>query len=414
MIKIEKQLPGFADYGKLLGYTPETSLFLDIETTGLSPASTTLYMIGMAAMNGDGQNWRLIQWMAENREEEPLLLAEFLRFLEPYDTLIHFNGTTFDLPYLAAKLEQFKMGNTLLEKKSLDLYRIFRPFKTIFGLTRMNQETLQAFLGQQRSDPLNGKALIPVWRKYAKKPDPALADMLLLHNQEDLCGMTSLLCLCAYPALFDGKVSPKSCRLQDNSLVITLHLEYPLPQNIQVSRLVVPNRRNIPTKDCTSGRTQASHTADDPDRHSLSISAADNSEQYPQASAGEENWCPQTGQYLLTTNFTDAVLEIPAFRGELLYFFPNYQDYYYLPLERQAVHRSVAAFVDREHRVPAKRSNCFTRKTSTFLPQPDKLVTPLFVPYYRSRDLYFEYTENYELHPELLNDYIKAVLKLFL
>lgn len=407
MIKIEKQLPGFDDYGKLLGYTPKTSLFLDIETTGLSPSSTTLYMIGTITMDDDCQTWRLTQWMAENREEESLLLAEFLRFLESYDTLIHFNGTTFDLPYLTAKLEQFKMENTLSKKKSLDLYRIFRPFKTIFGLTHMNQETLQAFLGQQRADPLNGKALIPVWRKYAKKPDPALADTLLLHNQEDLCGMTSLLCLCAYSALFDGKVSPKSCRLHDNSLVVVLHLEYPLPQNIQISLPVShktnPTRRNTLTEDSADWSSQISPAADAPDQDPQSDSAADSLKQHPQA-----------GQYVLTTDFTNTTLEIPAFQGELLYFFLNYRDYYYLPLERQAVHRSVAAFVDREHRVPAKRSNCFTRKNSIFLPQPSRIVTPLFVPYYRSRDLYFEYTENYELHPELLSDYIKAILKSFL
>ncbi len=402
MIKIEKQLPGFTDYGRLLGYTPKTSLFLDIETTGLSPASTTLYMIGMAAMDDNGQTWRLTQWMAENKQEEPLLLSEFLRFLEPYDTLIHFNGITFDLFYLEEKLKQFQMASPLSEKKSLDLYRIFRPLKSLLGLNHMDQRTLQSFLGQKRSDPYNGKSLISVWHQYAAGPDPALADMLLLHNQEDLCGMTSLLGLSTYQALLDGMFSVKSCKFQDNSAVITLSLKYPLPQNIQTGRPVIPGRRNISAKDCTSRRSETSSAAAVPDLFSQHDSAADSSKQrLPSA------------QYVLMTNFTSAALEIPAFEGELLYFFPDYRDYYYLPLERQAVHRSVAAFVDRKHRVPAKRSNCFTRKTSTFLPQPDRLVTPLFVPYYRSRDLYFEYTKNYELHPELLGDYVKAVLKLF-
>ena len=167
MLKFEKKLPAFDTFAQLLGYTPETSLFLDIETTGLSPAVTTLCLIGVIAQKDDGGTWRLTQWMAENRQEEPLILAEFADLLKSCDTLIHFNGANFDLPYLREKLKQFEMPDALSDKKSLDLYRIFRPLKPLLGLAHMNQKTLQTFLGEKRSDPLSGKALIPLWHRYA-------------------------------------------------------------------------------------------------------------------------------------------------------------------------------------------------------------------------------------------------------
>ena len=218
--------------------------------------------------------------------------------------------------------------------------------------------------------------------------------MLLLHNQEDLSGLISLSDLCAYQSLLNGKFTVKSCRLRDDSAALTLRLEYPLPQNIQAAYPLRKkaaasrqntSRKNLPASDSSSG-----------------------------SGPNDADWNPQTRFYVLNTDFSSASLEIPVFRGELLYFFPNYRDYYYLPLERQAIHRSVAAFVDRKHRTPAKPSNCCVRKTGVFLPQPSELVTPAFVPYYRSGERYFEYRENYENQPELLADYAKAVLKLFL
>ena len=77
-------------------------LFLDIETTGLSAATSSLYLIGCAFFK-DG-NWQIQQWFAQSAEEEPELLKAFFSFAENYSYLIHYNGNSFDLPYLRKKL----------------------------------------------------------------------------------------------------------------------------------------------------------------------------------------------------------------------------------------------------------------------------------------------------------------------
>ena len=51
-------------------------LFLDIETTGFSAKSSNLYLIGCSYYE-DGE-WQLIQWLAENYEEENEVLKAFL------------------------------------------------------------------------------------------------------------------------------------------------------------------------------------------------------------------------------------------------------------------------------------------------------------------------------------------------
>jgi hypothetical protein len=104
------------------------------------------------------------------------------------------------------------------------------------------------------------------------------------------------------------------------------------------------------------------------------------------------------------------VLRIPVFMGELRYFLPDYQDYYYLPDEDMAVHKSVAAFVDRKFRKPARPANCYTRKSGQFLPQYEGIVKPEFRREYRDKISYFALPEDFCSSQELLCRYTDHVL----
>ena len=72
----------------------EDSVFFDIETTGFSPANTTLYLIGCARRKGN--IICIDQFFADTPDEEHLILAAFLELLKPYRTLITFNGLGFE------------------------------------------------------------------------------------------------------------------------------------------------------------------------------------------------------------------------------------------------------------------------------------------------------------------------------
>ena len=52
---------------------PEKLLFVDIETTGLSPADSQIYMIGcLYIKNG---TWRTVQFFADNTGEEEAVIV---------------------------------------------------------------------------------------------------------------------------------------------------------------------------------------------------------------------------------------------------------------------------------------------------------------------------------------------------
>ena len=92
------------------------------------------------------------------------------------------------------------------------------------------------------------------------------------------------------------------------------------------------------------------------------------------------------------------------------YFYSNYKDYYYLPEEDVALHKSVASFVDKEHRTQATAATCYTRKYATYLPQWDIFMEPFFKRDYKSKELFFELTEEMKTDRDFFSRYAQYLL----
>ena len=107
---------------------------------------------------------------------------------------------------------------------------------------------------------------------------------------------------------------------------------------------------------------------------------------------------------------TEAQLRVPIYEEEMKYFYTNYRDYYYLPTEDVALHRSVASFVDHEHRVAATAATCYTRKYSCYLPQWNVLIEPFFKRDYKSKELFFELTDELKKNRQAFTSYANHIL----
>ena len=105
-------------------------------------------------------------------------------------------------------------------------------------------------------------------------------------------------------------------------------------------------------------------------------------------------------------------LRVPLYEEEFKYFYSNYMNYYYLPIEDMAVHKSIASFVDRENRVQAKASNCYTRKQGLYLQQWDVLFEPCFKRDYEDPDLFFEVTPALKQDRNAFQIYALHILKM--
>ena len=90
-----------SDLGLLGLCDPEHTVFLDIETTGLS-ASAPLFMVGMLLPASSGL--RLCQIFARDYDEEPAVLEEAVARLSSAHAVVTYNGRCFDVPFIHRRL----------------------------------------------------------------------------------------------------------------------------------------------------------------------------------------------------------------------------------------------------------------------------------------------------------------------
>ena len=85
------------------------SLIFDIETMGFS--SVPIILIGLARINND--KLMIEQYLSRNTKEEPAILEAFASHLREVDTVITFNGTRFDIPFVEDRFSHHKMKGSL-------------------------------------------------------------------------------------------------------------------------------------------------------------------------------------------------------------------------------------------------------------------------------------------------------------
>lgn len=346
---------------------PKQTLFIDIETTGLYVRSSNLYMIGCAYLDEDNDkpaHWCSIQWLATNYEDEVNVLKEFVTFAKAYHYLIHFNGNQFDIPYLQNKLQQYNIPFCFDDFEGIDIYRRLSPYKTFLKLPNCKQKTIENFVtATVREDQYTGGELIDIYHEYVLNHDEEKEHFLLLHNEEDVKGMLEIVAALAIPDLFLLQV--KVTKVQANY--------YKDVNQTQCSEIIMNLKLPTPLP------TEISYGAND---------------------------CYFTGCG------GEGKLRVPIYEGELKYFYSNYKDYYYLPKEDLAIHKSVASFVDKNYRRQATARTCYTRKISSYLTQWDILFTPFFKKDYEDKNLFFELTDELKTQREAFNLYAHHVLEM--
>ncbi len=345
-------------------YAPLTKiLFLDIETTGLSPSNSQLYMIGLAYYENGA--WCIEQWMATRGTEERELLIKLSQFLPRFTHIIHFNGNRFDIPYLTEKAAELFVKLSFEDYEGIDIYKRVSAIKQLLVLPDCRQKTIEQFLGINRIDKYSGGELIQIYKAYVDAPNDSMLTLLIQHNYDDMKGMLDILPILSYCEICDTDslvtrvemlkshtVTGKECY----ELVMTLKLPIELPKKL------------------------FSHF---------------------------------DGNFL-TAEGTRATLKVPVFEQELKFYYSNYKEYYYIPSMDAAYHKSVASHVDASMREQATAYNCYTRKDSLFLKQYDILVEPFFKKDYKDKETYFEISDETKVNRQLFTYYGKHILNVII
>lgn len=281
----------------------EEILFFDIETTGLSPKASSLYMTGAMFFDGKCCSWKLRQFFADNYKSEAEIIKSFLEILGRYKYLYHFNGKTFDIPYILNKCEKhgikpdshcMSILNDTDGIYSIDILALIRPLKKLLAIQKASQAALERWLGIMRKDQYDGGQMVPVYSRYmqyktiANGKAPELERLLLLHNHDDIKHMLDVCSILSYRDLFSGV----------NDIAITDIT----PGNRNGKCINIYFSHNVPVP------KKAIITKPFPASREKTVSA---------------------GELYIELEKNSAILSVPLFYGNLKCFYPDYKNYYY-------------------------------------------------------------------------------------
>ena len=307
------------------------ALFVDIETTGLSPKYHFCYLIGCCGRQED----RLIltQFFCDCPEDEAVILKTFDTFTQSYDRVITFNGKHFDLPFLEKRCLSYRLPASFSVMEHTDIYRECQRLKKPLALISCRQKAIEEFLGIHREDSFDGGSLIPVYEEYVKERDPRRLNLLKLHNFEDVLGMIRLIPILSYQR------TPEEIRVTDvedcgSELLIRGNLCIQLPTPIRLR---------------------------------------------------------QEGIYCILEGGTFRI-SLPLIPGPLRYYLKDYRKYDYLPLEDRIIPKTLSKYVDASRKTPATPQTCCLSQEGRFFPllaefQPEE-GTYLFRRSYEDRRQY--------------------------
>ena len=174
---------------------------------------------------------------------------------------------------------------------------------------------------------------------------------LLQHNFEDIGDMLALSDILAYTDLLDGHFYIEATNTDEKYLLINITLPSPLPKRL--------------TK----------------------------------------------GMDHITMNGIDKqlIVKVPILEDSIRFYFKDYKNYYFLPAEDKAIHKSIATYVDKEYRIKATPKTCYVNHKGLFILQYDKKYQGYKYNYEDSYS-YLELNEDFLNNKSLLHSYVRALL----
>lgn len=180
-----------ANDSDLQDFTPETAVFMDTETTGLAGGSGTVaFLVGVGYFEGDV--FRLEQaFMRDFDDEEPML-----RYLDSVfkgrDTVVTYNGKSFDIPLLRTRFIQNRIPFRLDAALQYDLLHAARRFWKRrlgdCGLINIERE----ILGVRRHGDVPSAEIPEIWLEYLRTRDARRLEAVFYHHKMDILSLAAL------------------------------------------------------------------------------------------------------------------------------------------------------------------------------------------------------------------------------
>jgi uncharacterized protein YprB with RNaseH-like and TPR domain len=170
---------------------PASILFLDIETAGLS-ANTYVFLCGLMRFVPESGEFDVEQVFARDYAEEEGLLLHVRAALERFDTVVTYNGASFDMPFLRTRMAVHRIPD-IVPMGSVDLLhatrRVFKP-----ALPNVRLVTVEEHLrGVTRVDDIPSRFIPRAYHEYVRTQDARIMRNVVYHNRMDIFTMAVIL-----------------------------------------------------------------------------------------------------------------------------------------------------------------------------------------------------------------------------
>lgn len=176
---------------ELAAFDPRTAVFVDTETTGLMGGTGTVqFLIGAGYFVDDV--FRLDQCFMRDYDDEEPMLHYLNELFAKSDTLVSYNGKTFDLPLLRTRFIQNRLPFRLESAMHFDLVHAARRFwkKRLGDCSLGNIE--RTVLGIQRHGDVAGAEIPTLWLNYLRTRDARPLQPVFYHHEMDILSLVTL------------------------------------------------------------------------------------------------------------------------------------------------------------------------------------------------------------------------------
>ena len=193
VLVVERSIPAPPAVSESLASLAAPAAYFDTETTGLSTgAGTVIFLAGIARVAGGHVTVR--QYLLPDYPHEPPLLRAVANDLADAQRLVTYNGRTFDLPMLTARLT---FHGLFREQANLpathdDLLPIARRlFRRPLGSARL-ADVESGVLGVTRTSDCAGSEVPARYFGYLRGGSPDILAQVLDHNFQDVVSLAML------------------------------------------------------------------------------------------------------------------------------------------------------------------------------------------------------------------------------
>lgn len=167
------------------------TVFIDTETTGLAGGTGTLaFLTGVGFF--EGNVFKVLQYFIRDFDEEAAALYSLSELIKRFNSIVSFNGKSYDIPLLSTRYMLNRMDSPLEKPFHLDLLssarRLYRERLESVSLSSLETNLLSL----KREGDILGYEVPSVYFKFLRDKNPYPLKPIFYHNRMDILSMVTL------------------------------------------------------------------------------------------------------------------------------------------------------------------------------------------------------------------------------